>query len=177
MSTINTPRITRFLRLMLIIFAFIVGIETGAASFVTVVVFPLWASSAEAAIGWLPDSPYHLEEGDFFMFASPLTFLTSIVTLAVAWRSPSPLRKWILIATIGFIIIFIWSVIYFIPIQDTTFKGEAGLKLEKAVLESKLQTFVLLNYVRVVALYIIFGCALHAIRLAERLARVGEIRA
>ena len=168
MTTNYPPRTNPFLRLMLFIFAFIVGIETGAASFVTVVVFPLWASSAEAAAGWVPGMPYHLEEGDFFMFASPLTMLVSIITLIAGWRAPASVRKWILIGTIGFIFVFVWSVLYFVPIQDTSFKGAAGAQFSPAELESKLRTFVQLNYVRVAMLYVILGTALQALREGER---------
>lgn len=163
-----SPQVTPFLRLMLFVFAFIAGIETGAASFVTVVVFPLWASSAEAAAGWVAGMPYHLEEGDFFMFASPLTMLAAIITLLAGWRAPARVRNWLLIATIGFIIVFVWSVLYFVPIQDTSFKGAAGARFSTAELESKLRTFVQLNYVRVAMLYIIFGSAIHALRLSNR---------
>ena len=154
---------------MIFVFAFIMGIETGAASFVTVVVFPLWASSAEAARGWLPELPCHLEEGDFFMYASSLSMLTALITLVAGWRAPAPVRKWILISTIGFIIVFVWSMLYFVPIQDTTLKGVANAQLSDAELESKLKAFVQLNYIRVAMLYIIVGCALHAVRLSHRL--------
>ena len=158
--------VSPFLRLMLFFFAFIIGIETGAASFVTVVVFPAWASSAELARGWLPTMPYIMEEGDFFMYASSLSMLTSIITLIAGFRSPGPLRKWILISTIGFIIVFIWSILYFIPIQDTTLKGDASAALSDAELESKLKTFVMLNYGRIAMLFIIFPSALQALRLS-----------
>ena len=168
MTTATTPGINPFLRVMLFIFAFIVGIETGAASFVSKVVYPLWASSVERARGWLPSLPCHLEEGDFFMYASSLTMLTSIITLIAGWRAPQPLRKWIMIGTIGFIIIFIWSIIYFVPIQDTSLKGEASARFSDAELDSMLRNFVNWNYLRVAMLYVILGAAIQSIRLAER---------
>jgi len=171
----DSPRIKPFLHLMLFIFAFIMGIETGAASFVMVVVFPVWASSAEAARGWLPEMPYHLEEGDFFKFASSLSMLSAMITLIAGWRAPAPIRKWILISTIGFIIVFVWSMLYFVPMQDTTLKGVANIQLSDAELESKLQTFAQLNYIRVTMLYIIFGCALHAVRLSHRPTLLAEM--
>ena len=169
MTKTDPTYVKPFLRLMLFLFAFIMGIETGAASFVTVVVFPLWASSAEAARGWVPGMPYILEEGDFFMYASSLSMLASVITLVAGWRAPAPLRKWILIATIGFIFVFVWSMLYFVPIQDTSFKGEAGAKFSTEELESKLKAFVNLNYVRLAMLYIILGAALHALRLSYRM--------
>ena len=168
MPAIQSPSIGPFLYLMLFVFAFIIGIETGAASFVTVVVFPIWASSAEAARGWVPEMHYLLEEGDFFMYASSLSMLTSVITLIAGWKAPAPLRKWILISTIGFIIIFVWSVLYFVPIQDTTLKGDASAGLSTAELESKLRTFIQLNYIRIAMLYGVLGSALYALRISSR---------
>lgn len=163
-----------FLKWMLFIYAFILGIETGAASFVTVVVFPLWASSPGAATGWLPSLPCYLEEGDFFMFASTGTMLAALLTFIAGLRAPVHLRKWILIASVGFIIIFIWSMIYFVPVQDTTLKGAAGAQLDPEVLGSKLRMFVNLNYIRVGSLYFIFGIMLYVI---SRMCMTGRIDA
>ena len=168
MATNSLSPVKPFLRFMLFVFAFILGIETGAASFVSMVVFPVWASSVEAARGFLPSMPYHFEEGDFFMFASSLSMLASVITLIAGWRAPAPLRKWILIGTIGFIIVFVWSMLYFVPIQDTTLKGAASVQLSDAQLESMLKTFTNLNYIRVAMMYVILFSALQAIRVAER---------
>src|SRR5687767_3258296 len=99
-----------FLYWSLFAFTALIGIELGAAAFVTVVVFPLWASSPEAATGWTKDLPYYLEEGDFFMFASPSVMLFALITLIAAWRARPSLRFWIRMATISFIIVFVWSV-------------------------------------------------------------------
>src|SRR5688500_8182709 len=95
----------KFLHRVLFAYAFILGLETGAAAFVTRVVFPLWASSPEAVTSWKPDSPFYLEEGDFFMFASPLTMLLAIITLIAGWKAPPPIRFWIRLATISFILV------------------------------------------------------------------------
>jgi hypothetical protein len=168
MTQTYPPYLKPFLQLMLFILAFCMGMETGAGTFVTVVVFPVWASSAEAAVGFVPSMPYHFEEGDFFMYASSLTMLASVITLIAGWRAPSPLRKWILIATIGFIIVFIWSVLYFIPIQDTSLKGPAGAKFSTEELESKLTSFVQLNYLRIAMLWVTLFASLHALRLSYR---------
>ena len=101
------------------------------------------------------------------MYASSLTMLASIVTLIAGWRAPQPLRKWILIGTVGFIIVFIWSILYFVPIQDTSLKGEASARFSDAELDSMLKNFVNLNYLRVAMLYVILFCALKAVRIAK----------
>jgi hypothetical protein len=162
----QSPR--RFLHWILLAFTFFVGIEAGAGSFVTIVVFPLWAASPEAAIGWRPDIPYYLEEGDFFMFSSSITMLTAIITLIAGWRAAPPLRLWVRVSTIAFLFIAVWSILYFIPIQDVTFKGEAGTRIPRDVLEAKLQNFVLLNYVRQIILLFSFFTAIHATGLSYK---------
>src|SRR5688572_9231877 len=96
----------RFLHWTLFAFAAILGIETGAGLFTTVVVFPVWAASPEAAIGFRPEAAYYLEEGDFFMFSSSLSLLASIVTIIAGWRATPPLRKWLRFASISFIVVF-----------------------------------------------------------------------
>lgn len=168
MTFSSLPSVSPALRIILFCFTFILGIESGAASFVMVVVLPVWASSAEAARGWLPDMPYILEEGDFFMYASTSTMLLSIITLIASWRAPAHIRKWILIPSIGFICIFVWSMLYFVPIQDTTLKGNASAALSDTELESKLNMFINLNYIRVLSLWIFFACALHAFGFGYR---------
>ena len=158
-----------FLHWTLFAFTALMGIEAGAAAFTTVVVFPLWASSPEAAIGWRPDMPYYLEEGDFFMIASPLVTLSAIVTLIAGWRAAPPLRLWLRMATISFLLVSAWSAAYFIPVQDVSFKGEAGTKMPRAELDARLQTFVALNYIRQAMVLFGFGSALHALGLSYRM--------
>jgi hypothetical protein len=158
------------LRWLVFTFTGLMGIETGAGLFTTKVVFPLWASSPEAAIGWLPSSRYYLEEGDFFMFVSPTLLLVSIATLIAGWRAALPLRRWLRIATIVFIAIDIWTMAYFIPFQGWV-KGEAGTKYATAQLASMLTTFVYLNYVRQVLLVLTLGVALHALGLLYKMSR------
>jgi len=158
-----------FLHGMLFLFAAAIGIEAGAGLFTTVVVFPVWAGSPEAATGFRPGVPYYLEEGDFFMFSSSLAALASIVTLVAGWRAPAPLGRWLRMATISFLIVAVWSAAYFVPIQDTTFKGAAGLKISREELAAGLQRFVALNYVRQLVILFAFGAALHALGLSYRM--------
>ncbi len=168
MTQTYPPHVKPFLQLMLFILAFCMGIETGGATFVMVVAFPVWTASAEAATGFVHGVRYHFEEGAFFMYSTSLTMLTSVITLIAGWRAPSPMRTWILIATIGFIIVFAWSILYFIPIQDTALKGPAGAKFSPQELETKLGTFVQLNYLRIAMLWIFLGASLHALRLTYK---------
>ena len=146
----------------------ILGIETGGAIFTTMVVFPAWTASPEVVVQWKPDSAFYIEEGDFFMYASTLTFLLSIVVLIAGWKAIPPLRKWLRIAPIIFLIVFAVSWAYFIPIQSEM-KGDPGLNIPPDKLGAMLRTFVNTNYLRVGSLIIALFCALHSLGLSYRI--------
>lgn len=143
------------------------GIETGAGLFTTAAVFPVWAASPESVIGWTESNPFYIEEGDFFMFASPTMFVLSIAVLIAGWRAPRQIRLWQRSAAVLFLIVFVWSVAYFIPVQ-AVMKGEAGTKVPTAELAAMLRNFVWLNYVRQLMLVVAVGAALHAHGLVYR---------
>lgn len=158
------------LRGLLFAFTALMGIEMGAGAFVTSVIFPLWTASPEAAIGWTANTPYYVEEGVFFIIVSPLLFLLAIVTLIAGWRSVPPLRLWLRIANVSYIVVFIATSVYFVPFQDLV-KGEAGTKFPAAELSLMLQRFMTLNYIRQAIGLLAFGAALHAFGLSYRMAR------
>jgi hypothetical protein len=134
------------------------------------VVFPTWTASPEVVVQWKPDSVFYMEEGDFFMYASTLSFILSIITLIAGWRANPPLRKWIRIAPIIFLIVFIVSWAYFIPIQ-ADMKGDPGLQIPPEKLQAMLNTFVYTNYLRVAAVVTAFVCALHTLGISYRMNR------
>lgn len=169
LHTLSSKTPSNFLHWTLFVFTALLGIELGAGLFTTVVAFPVWASSPEAAIGFRPETPYYFEEGSFFMFSSITTNLFAIITLIAGWRAEPKLRKWLMVASVAFLIVAVWSAIYFIPIQDTTFKGEEGTKVPRDELASMLQNFVWLNYIRQVLIVLSLICGLHALGLSYRL--------
>lgn len=160
------------LRCLLFALTALMGIEMGAGAFVTAVIFPLWTASPEAAIGWTPNTPYYVEEGVFFILVSPLLFLLSIVMLIAGRLAAPPLRLWLRIATISYLLIFIVTLAYFVPLQDMV-KGQAGND-SIAELSSMLQRFVALNYFRQAIGLLAFGAALHTLGLSYRMVGTGE---
>ncbi len=151
-------------RWLLFAFTLLMGIGVGGAILTTVVIFPAWTASPEAATSW-PDT---VNEGLFFVFVSPLLFLLSLATLIASWRVAPPLRKWIRIATIIYILIFIVTMLYFVPGQ-LAMKGAAGARIPAAELGSMLRRWVALNWVRQGAGVLAFGAALHALGLSYRM--------
>lgn len=154
-----------FVRGLLFAFTLLMGIGVGGALLTTVVIFPAWTASPEAATSW----PNTVNEGRFFVVVSPLLFLLALATLIASWRVAPPLRKWIRIATIIYILIFIVTMLYFVPGQ-VTMKGEAGARIPVAELGSMLERWVALNWIRQGVGVLAFGAALHALGLSYRMA-------
>lgn len=157
-------------RWLLFAFTMLMGICVGGALLTTVVIFPAWSASPEAAAGWRNV----VNEGLFFVVASPSLFLLSLATLIASWwAAPPPLRKRMRIATILYIAIFIVTMLYFVPGQ-VAMKGEAGARMPAAELGSMLRQWVTLNWVRQGVGVLAFGAALHALGLSYGMARGRE---
>ena len=151
-------------RWLLFAFTLLMGIGVGGALLTTVVIFPAWTASPEAATSW----PNTVNEGLFFVVVSPLLFLLSLATLIASWRVTPPLSKWMRIATILYILIFVATMLYFVPGQ-LAMKGEAGARIPAAELSSMLQRWVALNWIRQGVGVLAFGAALHALGISYRM--------
>ena len=155
-----------------LVFAYVVvlGIETGAALFTSVVVFPVWAASPEAVTGWKPTMPYYMQEGDFFMFVSSATMLLALAVVVANKRLPAGARLWALGSAVTFLLLSVTTMAYFLPVQDRV-HGDAGARLPRAELAAMLEHFVALNWIRQAFLAAAFVAAVHALGLFYRRAR------
>lgn len=153
----------------LIMFAYVValGIETGAALFTSVVVFPTWAASPEAVIGWKPTMPYFMEEGRFFMIASSTTMILALAVAVVSMRLPAGVRPWALGSALIFLVMAATTMAYFLPAQARV-HGDAGARLPRAELAEMLDRFLALNWIRQAFLVVAFVAAVHALGLLYR---------
>ena len=148
---------------MIFAFAAVVGINVGGALLASVVIFPVWSVSPEAAAAWNGA----VDEARFFVVVSPLALLLAVVTAIVSWRAEPPLRKWMRLSAVLFIAFFVVTMAYFVPGQ-ARMKGEAGAVLPQAELAAQLRTWVTLNWGRQALGVIAFGAALHAAGLSYR---------
>lgn len=108
---------TASIQIVLWLFVLSAGLLSGASVFEHVVLTPLWAGSLpESVMEW----PHGGIQGRFFMIASPLYGLFSLVlAIASRWMPPSQ-RRWALIAGLSGIVVMVATVAFFLPILEKT---------------------------------------------------------
>src|SRR5687768_13112426 len=110
----SRDRVTHWL---LMAFCLVLGIETGAGIFEALVIVPLWSASAAAARGWGEGAKYLAEGWRFFGVFSRLLLLLTLATLLAGWRSPRPLRRWLLISVVIVLALMAATLAYYVPGQ------------------------------------------------------------
>ena len=160
-------RISPLVKWLLFAYAFVFGVYVGGGIFETVVVTPLWGASAEAARYYNQNLHSHLQTGNFFIIIAPLTTLLSAVTLIAGWRTAQPIRFWLRLQTIVFLILFIVTLFYYAPEQNAI-KGAAAQNWSDAELAARASRWVLLNWVRFFVAIVLWGMLFHALGLAYR---------
>jgi Domain of unknown function (DUF1772) len=154
-------------RWLLTAFCLILGLETGAGFYEARVAIPLWSASVEAARGWNVGTIYVVDGAHFFVFFTPLLILSTLATLIIGWRSPQPLRKWLLTSTGIILVLIIATILYFIPTLMAV-KGPAPVSFSDAVLARKIRLWVILNWIRQGLGLVAFAFALYAVGLSYR---------
>lgn len=157
-------RITRWL---LMSFCLILGLETGAGFYEARVVIPLWSASVEAARNFNVGTAYVVNSGQFFALFTPLLVISTLAVLVVGWKSPRPLRKWLLISTGVVLVLIISTALYFLPTLIAV-KGPKPVPFSDAELATKIRLWVALNWARQLLGLVAFGCALYAVGLSYR---------
>jgi hypothetical protein len=157
----DKPRRGGFIRWLMLAFAGLLGLNIGAALFATVVIFPVWSASPEAAVEW----QRVVDEARFFVVVSPLVLVLAVATLVASWWVDSEVRSWMRIAAASYLVFFAVTMAYFLPGQ-AALQGEAAALLPRQELSASLQRWVALNWVRQVAGLLALGSALHALGLS-----------
>jgi hypothetical protein len=168
----DTPSHGGFIRWLLLAFAGFLGLNIGAALLATVVIFPVWSASPEAAVEW----QRVVDEARFFVVVSPLVLVLAVATLVASWWVDREVRLWMRIAAASYLVFFAATMAYFVPGQ-AALQGEAAALLRRQELSASLQRWVALNWVRQVAGLLALGSALHALGLSYvvRRARRGTV--
>lgn len=160
-------RVSSLLRWLLFIYTFVLGIYLGGAIFETVVIVPMWSASADAARYFNQNPLSIFNTGNFFFIVAPLSTLLSIVTFIAGWRTANPVRFWLRLAIIPFLIIFLTTAFYFVP-EQLAIKGTEAQNLSDAEITARVSRWVMLNWIRFSLAFPIWGMTLYALGLAYR---------
>jgi hypothetical protein len=159
--------VSSLLRWLLFIYVFVLGIYLGGAIFETVVIVPIWSASADAARYFNQNPLSIFNTGNFFFIVAPLSTLLSVITLITGWRTAQPVRFWLRLAIIPFLIIFLTTAFYFVP-EQLAIKGTPAQNLSDAELTLRASRWVMLNWIRFLVSFPMWGATLHALGLAYR---------
>jgi hypothetical protein len=165
----DTPRYCGFARWLLLAFAGFLGLNIGAALFATVVIFPVWSASPEAAAAW----QRVVDEARFFIVVSPLVLVLAVASLVASGWVERGVRLWMRIAAVLYLVFFAATMIYFVPAQ-AALHGDTAAFLPAQELSASLQRWVTLNWVRQLVGLLAFGSALHALGLSYAIRHAQE---
>ncbi|CAA9528403.1 MAG: hypothetical protein AVDCRST_MAG05-4186 [uncultured Rubrobacteraceae bacterium] len=147
---------------LLFALAVVAGIQTGGVIFDSLVNDPVWSDSVAAARAWNED----IDPSRFYIVFTNGVLLLAIVTLGVGWRSPRPVRGWLRLATIFFIIAVVITMAYFLPeIQEI--RGASAGPIPDGELGDRIQRWTLLDPVRELLIFAGFVFTVRAVGLSH----------
>ncbi|HRH40797.1 MAG TPA: DUF1772 domain-containing protein [Pyrinomonadaceae bacterium] len=130
--------------------AFAVGIYIGGGIYETIVIQPVWTASAEVARNWNENPLFVIQNAWFFIPATNLATLLALLTLIFGWKSPPPVRFWLRLGTIILLVMYVFTLAYFIPEQLALRGHEATKNLSDAEILTRAGRWGTLNYIRVI---------------------------
>jgi hypothetical protein len=139
------------------------GINIGGALLATTVIFPVWATSPEAAAAW----DRSIDEARFFMLLSPLVLLLAVSSGVVTRRSEAELRWSMRASAVLYVLFFAATLGYFVPGQ-AALQGDAAASMAHAEHAELLRQWLQLNWIRQSIGILAFALALHSLGLSYR---------
>ncbi len=152
---------------LILAFAFALGIHVGGGIYETVVVMPVWTASADIARNWNSNPNFIIDNGKFFIVATPIAGILALLLLILGWKSPSPLRFWLRMGTIIYLLVVVITIFYFVPEQFALRGHEATQGLSDAEILSRANRWVMLNNVRIVVALVVVFATLKALSLSS----------
>ena len=147
---------------LFVAFTFALAVNTGAALLASTVIFPVWSASPEAARSWTGE----VNEAAFFMRVSPIVLILAVVSLLMSRRASAASKIWIRVSAGLYLLFFAATLAYFVPGQEAL-HGAGGASITPAELNTRLQTWVALNWVRQAVGVLALGAALHALSMSH----------
>src|SRR5689334_17907533 len=155
-------------RISLWLFIVLLSIQLGAGLYETLVVVPLWSASPPQSVwGWNALRNAHpqfaIDSGRrFWIFITPTVGLLSLAALLTGWRAPWEHRKWLLAATLTAFMMVVITFLYFVPSLIELMKARPN-DVNAGQIAGKARLWVMLNWVRVLALIAAWLCGLRAL--------------
>jgi hypothetical protein len=147
---------------LLFALAVVAGIQTGGVLFDTLVNDPVWSESVGAARAWNEE----IDTGKFYIVFTNGLLLLAIVTLAVGWRTPRPVRWWLRIATALFIIAVASTLAYFLP-ELQEIRGASAESIPDDELSDRIERWTLLDTLRELLIVAGFIITVRAVGLSH----------
>lgn len=160
-------------QILLWLFVIVLGIELGAGLYETLVVLPLWTSAIpESVIVYYrhnaADPQFALNAGGrFWMFQTPFLGLVSIATLLSGLRTRPEHRKWRIAGTGLALLVVISTLAWFVP-NIIKLGGQVVLTMSRDDVASIANTWVTLNWVRVIVYSLAWLAGLRAFSIPSR---------
>lgn len=152
---------------LILAFAFALGIHIGGGIYETVVVLPVWTASAEIARNWNSNPNFVIDNGRFFIFATPIAGILALLLLVSGWKSPPPLRFWLRLGAGIYLLVVVITILYFVPEQLALRGREATQGLSDTEILSRANRWVMLNYVRIAVAMVVVFATLKALSLSS----------
>ncbi|SEN18752.1 protein of unknown function [Luteibacter sp. UNCMF331Sha3.1] len=103
------------------------GIGLGAKLFDLLVVAGAWGAAPPSSFALLPYGPkYPVTPGAFFQPLSALMAVAILSALIAAWRQPAALRRWLLLGTFAFVLIWAITPTIFWPMINAQYAIATG---------------------------------------------------
>ena len=151
---------------VLLLFVLGTAILFGGSLYSSLVVEPLWASNPpESLREW--GHVIMLAGSNFFRFVTPSVGLLALITLATSFKTAKSHFWWRLSASIVFIFVFIWSIIYFVP--TAMFLSSPGLdSVSNQDAIEMTETWVRNDSIRMIFVMISLICGVRALFLPSK---------
>jgi hypothetical protein len=102
---------------------------------------------------------------NFFQFLRPISILISILCLVAYWRRGSPIRTLVIIAFLIDVGIYLFTSLYFSPINDYLFLVDQS-SLDPALVSDMVSKWIASNYIRIALVTVGFYTSVRAVHFA-----------
>jgi hypothetical protein len=156
--------------ILLWIFVILAAIVIGGGLYELRVIIPLWAHAPPESV-WefaalrVTQPQYTPNAGvRFWLLVTPLHLLISFATLVTSWKTRPRHRRWVIFATVIFIVMHVAALVYFVPAINKLFDSR-NLNMSPDEVVSRVQLWVKGTWLRFVTGLVGLLCGLRALQV------------